>query len=72
MISMRVSDISGRTIELKSQLRPNGSVEVGSGYFPGTYIAEIIQGKEKVVVRLVKTIQINPLPGILKSCLIKI
>ncbi|MEO6330355.1 MAG: HYR domain-containing protein, partial [Ginsengibacter sp.] len=53
-VKMRVTDILGRVIEVKTGILPNGTIQIGGGYFPGTFIAEFIQGKEKVQVKLIK------------------
>jgi hypothetical protein len=53
-VSMRVTDLLGRVIEVKPNILPNGTLQVGSKYNPGTYIVEVMQGKEKRVVKLFK------------------
>jgi hypothetical protein len=53
-VRITVFDNLGRVIETKS-LAPNQIVRVGSFYKPGTYLAEIIKGTQKQIVRLVKT-----------------
>lgn len=56
-VSLRIMDNAGRVIEIKNNLPANGMVQVGGHYRPGVYYAEIIQGKEKVVLKLVKGIK---------------
>ena len=53
-VKLRVTDLLGRVIEVKPDIIPNGTIQLGSNYFPGTYIVEIIQGNEKRVVKLFK------------------
>jgi hypothetical protein len=51
---IRVTDASGKLIELKSQVGVNTTTRLGSGWTSGLYFAEVIQGNEKRVIRLVK------------------
>jgi uncharacterized delta-60 repeat protein len=51
---IRVTDAAGRQIETKAGVAANTTLQLGHNYRPGIYYAEIIQGKERVVVRLVK------------------
>jgi len=53
-VNVRIVDFMGRIIEVKPNIIPNGTVVVGSSFLPGTYIAEVIQGKEKAVLKLIK------------------
>jgi hypothetical protein len=53
-IKMRVIDLLGRVIEVKEDISANGTIKLGSKYYPGTYVVEIIQGNEKRVVKLFK------------------
>ena len=54
-VNIRIVDIAGRVIEEKANIAPNGTIQLGAKYFPGMYIAELIQGKERVSVKLIKT-----------------
>ena len=54
MISLRVLDATGRTIDAKSQLTPNSTIQIGKNYNNGTYYAEMIQGAKRKIVQLVK------------------
>ena len=49
-----VIDVIGRMIEQKPDVPANSTLQLGSKYHPGVYIAEILQGKNKVVLRLIK------------------
>ena len=53
-LTIRVTDILGRILETKANIPANGSVQFGSYYRPGVYFAEIMQGKERKIVKLVK------------------
>ena len=52
-VILRVVDISGRIIEHKN-LSANQTIKIGDNYRPGMYFAEIIQGAERKMVKLVK------------------
>jgi hypothetical protein len=53
-VTLRVTDITGRLLLNQSGIRVNSSLNIGAGWKQGTYIAEIIQGTEKQMIRLVK------------------
>jgi len=53
-INLRVLDLQGRLVEVKSNLSANQTLQLGSSYLPGVYIAEIIQGNRRRFVKLVK------------------
>jgi hypothetical protein len=53
-ITMRILDGVGRLMETKT-IAAGTPLQVGSTYRPGTYIAEVWQGSEKVTVKLIKT-----------------
>ena len=53
-INMRVTDNLNRVVERKSGIPANGTVHFGSGYRPGIYNVEIIQGSKRVTMKLVK------------------
>ncbi len=53
-VSVRVTDMLGRLVEVRKGLSANGTFTLGSSYRPGVYIAEVMQGKEKVVLKLIK------------------
>ncbi|HKG68631.1 MAG TPA: T9SS type A sorting domain-containing protein, partial [Segetibacter sp.] len=54
-VNMKIMDLTGRVIEEKLNVAPNGTTQLGANYFPGMFIAEVIQGKERVSVKLIKT-----------------
>ena len=49
-----VTDVIGRIVEQKPDVPANSTLQLGNKYHPGVYIAEILQGKNKVVLRLIK------------------
>jgi hypothetical protein len=53
-ITLRVSDIYGRVIEVKQGIVPNSNIRFGNQYSSGIYFSEIIQGKKRVTVKLIK------------------
>ena len=53
-ISVRIMDFSGRQVEVRNNVSAGQVIQIGAGYKPGTYIAELIQGTERVAVKLVK------------------
>jgi hypothetical protein len=52
-LMLRVMDISGRIIETKN-VTSNQSVRIGDNYRAGMYFAEVAQGNERKIVKLVK------------------
>ena len=53
-ITISIADVTGKTIEVLSNLSPNQQITLGEKYAAGTYIAEIRQGQNKKVVKLIK------------------
>ena len=53
-VTLRVSDVLGRLVEVRTGLPANGTLSLGTSYRPGVYIAEVLQGKEKVMLKLIK------------------
>jgi hypothetical protein len=52
-LMLRVMDISGRIIETKN-ITSNQTLRIGDNYRAGMYFAEILQGNERKIVKLVK------------------
>jgi len=52
-LKLRVMDISGRIIETKN-VTSNQTIRIGDNYRAGMYFAEIMQGNERKIVKLVK------------------
>lgn len=53
-LSLTVTDVLGRVVERKSVLPANGTFQVGEHLGPGMYIMEVIQGKEKRRIKLIR------------------
>jgi hypothetical protein len=53
-VTIRIMDMLGRVVETKT-IAAGTNVQVGHNYSPGTYLAEVEQGSEKVTLKLVKT-----------------
>jgi hypothetical protein len=44
----------GRTIQVFDNLPPNQTMQIGASYRPGLYFIEMIQGKQKKVLKVNK------------------
>ena len=53
-VSIRIMDVLGRVIEVKDNMAVNESYKFGQKLKAGVYLAEIIQGKNHKVIRLLK------------------
>jgi hypothetical protein len=53
-IMLTVTDITGRVIEQRTDIPANSTIQLGDHYHPGIYIAEFLQGNDKVTTRLIK------------------
>ena len=53
-VNLRVMDAQGRMIDSRSKLGANSTLQIGHAYSSGTYYAELIQGKTRKVVQLIK------------------
>jgi hypothetical protein len=49
-----VTDITGRVVEQRTSVSANSTLQLGSQYHPGIYIAEFIQGYDRITLRLIK------------------
>lgn len=52
--TLRVIDAVGRVIETRAGLARNSIIQIGDNYQPGLYYAEVVQEKQRVVVKLIK------------------
>jgi|GEM_PF-6388393 len=52
--SIRVTDLSGRIVEVRSNIAANSIVKIGDNYRTGTYYVEVVQGTNKKQLKLVK------------------
>jgi hypothetical protein len=55
--NLLITDVLGRVVEVRKGIAANGALKIGDNYRPGTYIAELIQGNERVRVMLIKQSQ---------------
>jgi hypothetical protein len=53
-VQIIISDVTGRVIEKRTDVSANTSIQLGSRYRPGVYIATVIQGNEKLTLRIIK------------------
>lgn len=53
-VTIRVLDAAGRLIEVIQDVAPNRTINIGNSYRPGLYHAEVTQGKQRVVVKMIK------------------
>lgn len=53
-VVIKVTDAAGRLVEAKAGITPNSTLQIGSNYRPGVYYAEVVQGSERVNLKLVK------------------
>lgn len=53
-ISVRITDVAGKTIETVSNVNAGDIIELGHHYHAGMYLAEITQGQQKKVLKLIK------------------
>ena len=53
-IDMKVMDVQGKLIEVRSNLLPGQTLRLGNNYRPGTYFIHAIQGKQRVTTTVIK------------------
>jgi hypothetical protein len=53
-IAVTVTDIVGRVMEQRTDIPTNSTIQLGDHYHPGVYIAQFLQGDDKVTLRLIK------------------
>ncbi|MES2797040.1 MAG: T9SS type A sorting domain-containing protein, partial [Bacteroidota bacterium] len=53
-VSIRVIDIYGKVIELRNNINTGQEVRIGHNYFSGIYIVEVVQGKNRKIIKLIK------------------
>lgn len=54
-VAITVLDNTGRVVETRSGIPDNSIQELGQNYIPGIYYAQVIQGKERMTLKLLKT-----------------
>lgn len=53
-INVTVTDVLGRVVETRLNIAGNGKLQLGSNYRQGIYFVEVVQGKQRQLVKLVK------------------
>ncbi len=53
-VMVKVTDMVGRTIAVKENVSANTTLKMGDNWLGGVYFAEVIQGKERVLLKLIK------------------
>ena len=53
-VKLTVVDVSGRAVEQRSDVPANSNLQIGNSYHPGIYFAQLIQGKETIILKLIK------------------
>ena len=53
-MQLRVTDLLNRVIERRTNMPSNGIIQLGKHYKPGIYQVELIQGKQRIIIKLVK------------------
>jgi hypothetical protein len=56
-ITVKVVDVNGRLMEVQQNLNAGQVIEIGRKYNQGTYFAEVMQGEQRKVVKLIKIAQ---------------
>jgi len=54
-VSLRVTDMSGRLVEMRERVSATSIIGLGQNWKNGIYFAEVTQGDQRKVVKLVKT-----------------
>ena len=54
LVNLRVTDAVGRVVEQRTNLSSNTTLSIGGKYATGLYIVEVLQGSDRVSVRLMK------------------
>jgi hypothetical protein len=54
-ITLRITDVNGRVVEVRENLFNGQLFQFGNNYAQGVYFAEVTQGDERRVIRLVKS-----------------
>ena len=54
VIQIRIYNVLGGMVEKLTDLKRNTTITIGDKYMGGTFFAEVMQGKNRKVVRLIK------------------
>lgn len=53
-VTIKITDIAGRLISIQPNVASNSTLNVGHTYLPGVYFVQAMQGKQTVLLKLVK------------------
>lgn len=53
-LTVRIVNALGKTVYTQNNVTPKGSLNIGNNWLAGSYYAEIVQGKQKTMIKLVK------------------
>ena len=53
-VTVRVFDMSGRVVEVHEKIAATGILRMGSNWRGGIYFAEVIQGEQRRIIRMIK------------------
>ncbi|MBC7947359.1 MAG: Ig-like domain-containing protein [Chitinophagaceae bacterium] len=53
-VTVRVTDMTGRVVETHQRIASTGILRIGHNWGAGTYIAEVVQGDRRQIVKMVK------------------
>lgn len=53
-LTVRVLDMLGRPVEIRSAVQPNSNIQLGGSWRGGTYIVEVFNKEEKATLKLLK------------------
>jgi hypothetical protein len=56
-VQVRIVDGVGRVVEARQGVAANSTLAVGHSYRPGVYYVQVLQGSQKVSLKLVKAVQ---------------
>jgi hypothetical protein len=57
LVDLKVMDASGRVVEMRQNVAANITLTLGRNLRPGTYYVEVMQGKERSRVKVIRTAQ---------------
>jgi len=54
-VTVILRDIFGRVLQKKERIAANGTIRFGDNWASGTYFAEVVQGQERRILKVIKT-----------------
>jgi len=54
LLTLRVVNLLGRVVEVRNNIFAGQTLQIGNKYPPGFYFVEVIQGKNKKQIKLIK------------------